>query len=301
MSLSVPDWARARPDKPSADAAPDRPPADAVPGSVPTKRSLVMLWAIGSGAFVAVWSGWVGLGSMCGFGIVHLLPGIWNSFEVNTSITLPFSMEMYGALAMRYWLDPSLNKSTRHFAFVTAIAALVFAFCGQVGYHIMNAHHVTTAPWPVVAAVSCVPVITIGLGSGLMHMVRLSDKEFWDTHAGQAPAQDSAVAAGDRLVRTPAPGQIAGPRAVHIHPRPPGLPWGISPPPPVAEKKPRAPRAPREGGTVRSFARLPDTELTGEQAAMSDRELADALGVTRWTANLLKKKHRAGQGQGAAA
>jgi hypothetical protein len=30
-------------------------------------------------AAVAVWSGWVGIGQMTGFGQVHPLPGIWGS------------------------------------------------------------------------------------------------------------------------------------------------------------------------------------------------------------------------------
>ena len=34
------------------------------------------LFLIAAPAAVAVWSGWVGLGEMCGFGPVDLLPGI---------------------------------------------------------------------------------------------------------------------------------------------------------------------------------------------------------------------------------
>jgi hypothetical protein len=38
-------------------------------------------------AFVAVWSGWVGLGSLAGFGMVHPLPGIADEFSINSAIT----------------------------------------------------------------------------------------------------------------------------------------------------------------------------------------------------------------------
>ena len=40
-------------------------------------------------AAVAVWSGWVGIGQMTGFGQVHPLPGIWGSFHLDTAVTLP--------------------------------------------------------------------------------------------------------------------------------------------------------------------------------------------------------------------
>ena len=33
-------------------------------------------------AAVAVWSGWVGIGQMTGFGQVHPLPGIWDSLHL---------------------------------------------------------------------------------------------------------------------------------------------------------------------------------------------------------------------------
>lgn len=47
------------------------------------------LFLIASPAAVAVWSGWVGLGTLCGFGVIHPLPGIWDGLRVNTAITLP--------------------------------------------------------------------------------------------------------------------------------------------------------------------------------------------------------------------
>jgi hypothetical protein len=47
------------------------------------------LYLIAAPAAVAVWSGWVGLGTLCGFGVVHPLPGIADGFTINTAITLP--------------------------------------------------------------------------------------------------------------------------------------------------------------------------------------------------------------------
>jgi hypothetical protein len=40
-------------------------------------------------AAVAVWSGWVGIGRMTGFGQVHPLPRIWDSLHLDSAITLP--------------------------------------------------------------------------------------------------------------------------------------------------------------------------------------------------------------------
>lgn|GEM_PF-2426801 len=53
----------------------------------PVKRWPLVL--IAAPAAVAVWSGWVGLGELCGFGIIHPLPGIWDTLRINTAITLP--------------------------------------------------------------------------------------------------------------------------------------------------------------------------------------------------------------------
>src|SRR5260370_14700197 len=68
------------------------------------KRWLLVLIAFP--AAVAVWSGWVGLGGLCGFGMIHPLPGIVSGFRLNTAITLPVGVEAYGAYAAGAWLAP---------------------------------------------------------------------------------------------------------------------------------------------------------------------------------------------------
>ena len=52
-------------------------------------------------AAVAVWSGWVGIGQLTGFGQIHPLPGIWNSLHLDTAITMPVGVEAYAAYALR--------------------------------------------------------------------------------------------------------------------------------------------------------------------------------------------------------
>ena len=113
------------------------------------------LYLIASAAVVAVWSGWVGLGTLCGFGVVHPLPGIADGFTINTAITLPIGVEAYGAYALRAWLTPGSSELARKFARWSAIGSLALGMLGQVVYHLLSAAHATRAPWPVVVLVSC--------------------------------------------------------------------------------------------------------------------------------------------------
>lgn len=83
------------------------------------------LLLIAAPAAVAVWSGWVGLGQLCGFGLVHPLPGIANGFQLNTAITLPVGVEAYGAYALGAWLTPGASVRARKFAKWSAICSFV--------------------------------------------------------------------------------------------------------------------------------------------------------------------------------
>jgi hypothetical protein len=142
-------------------------PADARPG-LPRWP----LYLIGSPAAVAVWTGWVGLGEMCGFGVIHPLPGIADAIHLNTAITLPVGVEAYGAYALGAWLTPGAPGKARRFARGSAIGALALGMAGQVIYHLLAAAHATRAPWPVVMLVSCIPVVTLGFGTALTHLLR---------------------------------------------------------------------------------------------------------------------------------
>jgi hypothetical protein len=123
-------------------------------------------------AAVAVWSGWVGLGALCGFGEIHPLPGIWDNAHLNTAITLPIGVEAYGAYALAAWLHPRTPDTARKFAKRSALGALALGMLGQVVYHLLSAAHATRAPWPVVVLVSCLPVLVLGMGTGLAHLLR---------------------------------------------------------------------------------------------------------------------------------
>lgn len=130
------------------------------------------LLLIGAPAAVAIWSGWVGLGTMCGFGLIHPLPGIWDHARLNTAITLPIGVEAYGAYALGAWLSPGVPSAAKRFARWSAIGSLALGMTGQVIYHLLAAAHSHRAPWPVIVVVSCVPVVTLGFGAALTHLLR---------------------------------------------------------------------------------------------------------------------------------
>lgn len=130
------------------------------------------LFIIGLAAAVAVWSGWVGLGNMAGFGMVRPLPGIWDDLRINTTFVLPLSVEAYAAYALRVWvITSSRHMRTQRFAKWSAIISMIIGAVAQVAYHLMAAAGLTHAPWPVVMLVATVPVVVLGLASALAKMV----------------------------------------------------------------------------------------------------------------------------------
>lgn len=133
------------------------------------------LFLIAAPAAVAVWSGWVGLGDLCGFGVVHPFPGIWDSFQLNTAITLPVGVESYGAYALTAWLVPGAPSKARTFAKRSAIGALALGCLGQIAYHLLAAAHVARAPWLVTMLVACLPVVTLSFAAALTHLLRAGE------------------------------------------------------------------------------------------------------------------------------
>ncbi|HEY2552439.1 MAG TPA: hypothetical protein VGI64_17870 [Streptosporangiaceae bacterium] len=166
------------------------------------------LFLIASPAAVAVWSGWVGLGGLCGFGPVRLLPGI-SGFTINTAITLPIGVEAYGAYALGAWLSAPADSPARTFARRSAIGALLLGMLGQVAYHVLAASHAHRAPWPVVVLVSCLPVVTLGFGAALTHLLR-------------AVSEPAKVRAADLASAVPGPGAPHPPALTNGHSAPEG-------------------------------------------------------------------------------
>jgi hypothetical protein len=157
---------------------------------------------IAAPAAVAIWSGWVGLGGMCGFGLVQPFPGIV-PWHLDTAITLPVGVETYGAYALGAWLTPGTPDRARTFARRSAVGALMLGMAGQVIYHLLAAAHAPRAPWPVVVVVSCMPVVTLGFGAALTHLLRVPvpGETAQGAQAGQAPGDPESDA-----VSPPVPG-----------------------------------------------------------------------------------------------
>jgi hypothetical protein len=151
------------------------PPALVTPAHQPATSRPPRPWPlvlIGLAAAVAVWSGWVGLGEMAGFGPINLLPGIGDGWTVNSAIVLPISVEAYAAYALRVWLSTSHHSvRTIRFARRSTITSLVVGGAAQVAYHLLSAAGYRQAPWVVTMLVALVPVLVLGVASALAKLV----------------------------------------------------------------------------------------------------------------------------------
>lgn len=197
------------------------------PGDRPIRRWPLFL--IAAPAAVSIWSGWVGLGELCGFGIVHPLPGIADGFALNTAITLPVGVEAYGAYALGAWMAPGrVPQKARRFARRSAIGALLLGMAGQVIFHLLAAAHAVRAPWPVVVLVSCMPVVVLGFGAALTHLLRAGEAEeepseapprqvslplFTDAMSAAMVAQQRAVEGGNPFTANALATKFGLPRA----------------------------------------------------------------------------------------
>jgi hypothetical protein len=172
-------------DTPAAEeSAQDTPVVDpgtapdiAAPETAPRTLARWPLVLLAIPAFVAVWSGWVGLGELTGFGVVHPLPGIADRFSINSAITLPIGVETYAAYALRAWLSGYLPARARRFAKWSAIGSLTLGALGQVAYHLLSAAHVMRAPWQITTVVACLPVAVLGMGAALAHLIHDTNSE----------------------------------------------------------------------------------------------------------------------------
>lgn len=164
----------------------------------PTSRRRWPLILLALPASVAIWSGWVELGQMAGFGIVRPLPGIADEFTLNSAITLPIGVEAYSAYALGTWLsERPIPATARRFAAWSSLAALALGLLGQVVYHVLTTTGHDRAPVAVVVFVACLPVLVLGAGAALHHLLG-------DDLPATEPAAEVAVPAEPRTTK-PAP------------------------------------------------------------------------------------------------
>src|ERR1019366_8556269 len=135
-AVERPHWAvNGRHGSPAPPGSATRPPASCEersplqPGRARAVRSWPLL-VLALPATVAVWSGWVGIGQMTGF--------------------------------------------------------------GQVAYHLLTQAGASHAPWGITTAVSCLPVLVLGMGAALAHLLRA------DEHSQRQPAHAEPELAADR-------------------------------------------------------------------------------------------------------
>src|SRR5689334_15667447 len=146
-------------------------------GTVTSSRTAVRSWpllVLAVPAAAEVWSGWVGIARLTGFGMVSPLPGIWPSLHLDISITLPVGVEAYAAYALRAWLagEHAVSPRTRRFAKWSAMLSFALGMAGQVTYHLLAGAGMTRAPWAITTIVSCLPVLVLAMGTTLAHMLR---------------------------------------------------------------------------------------------------------------------------------
>lgn len=135
-------------------------------------RARLPLWIIAAAAATTIFAGWVELGHLCGFGVVHPLPGTPAAdVRVDLAVLLPLCVDAYAAVAVRHATAPGLPRRVRRFAAASAGVALVVGAAGQAGYHLLHAAGAERAPWPVTLAVSVLPVACWGAVAVLSHAV----------------------------------------------------------------------------------------------------------------------------------
>ena len=115
-------------------------------------------------------------------------------------------VEAYAAYALGAWLarDHAISARTRRFAKWSAIFSFALGMAGQVAYHLMAQAGMAQAPWPITTVVSCLPVLVLGMGTALAHLLRAD--------AAAADPLDSQAAKPAVLRSPPGPPQDhAGP------------------------------------------------------------------------------------------
>jgi hypothetical protein len=182
-------------------------------------------------AFVAIWSGWVGLGEKTAFGVINLLPGMGgpNGYKwaiLNTAITLPIGLETYAAYALHVFLNETRRGTLRKFAGWSALSSLLLGGGGQIAFHVMESMKMDRAPIWVTAIVGSLPVIVLGLGMTLAALVKRAE-----AGEGEDPERRTLaerVAAGRASL-------MAVAEAVKVPPAPRGTDIGATPAPYLAD------------------------------------------------------------------
>jgi hypothetical protein len=253
--------------------------SEAVRDHARTLRSWPLL-VLAVPAAAEVWSGWVGIAQKTGFGVVPLLPGIWSSLHLDTAVTLPVGVECYAAYALRAWLATghAISDRTRRFAKWSAVFSFALGMAGQVSFHLMDQNHITRAPWAITTLVSCLPVLVLGMGAALAHMLR---EDAATVDRAQTDSPGPATRALPTRSRDQQPGDQPNqnpPDRTAAEPRPPGRTTTPARPDGHVEAESPAP-VPRAAEPITDYARGIAHELARTGQRISRRALR-SRGVT---------------------
>jgi hypothetical protein len=145
-------------------------------------------------------------------------------------------VEAYAAYTLRVWLasEYAVSARFRRFAKWSAIFSFALGMVGQVAYHLLAQPGAARAPWPVTTIVSCLPVLVLGMGTALAHMMRADAgtaaeppgnrtpgpaatprSSAWSFKDQAGPAQDQAAPRAPLAASGPSAGTRTAPKQDH--------------------------------------------------------------------------------------
>lgn len=160
-------------------------PVAAAPGEPPPQRRdhIWVLFFIAACALAEVFGSWLGIASVSGFPRYG---------PVTTGWVLFATTEGFWGYALWSWLAGAPGPRSRRFAMTSAIVMFVLSFAGQEAGHLV-ATGGRAAPWYVVAIVTPLPLIAVGLIAILIHL-RQADREAAEAAWRKAKAAEEAAA-----------------------------------------------------------------------------------------------------------
>jgi hypothetical protein len=182
-------------------------PKHAIPAAPEERRDHIwVLVIIAACALLEVWASWLGIGAVSGFPKLGRMTTGW---------ILPVTTEAYWGYALYAWLAGSPGPRSRRFAMATAVIMFILSLGGQEAGHLLASAH-RAAPWYVVALITPIPLIALGLIAVLVHL-RQADREE-ATQTAHAAAEAARLAEEERIAadeRTALRAQLAAERQAH--------------------------------------------------------------------------------------
>jgi hypothetical protein len=91
------------------------------------------------------------------------------------------------------WRQGSGVLAACRFARWSAITVLLLGMAGQIAYHLLIQAGMARAPWEITTAVSCLPVLVLGMGTALARLLRASQPTGTPAGPVSGPLPDRAT------------------------------------------------------------------------------------------------------------